>query len=160
MLRFVSSCLRASNLRSKQIFISTLQRSSSTNTEKNQCYFTKTHEWLAVQNNVGTVGITEYAAKALGDIVFVDLPSVGEAVVNGHRLAAVESVKAASDIYSPANGEVVEVNEKVATDPGIVNRSAQNEAWFVKLKLNGGLPPNLLAEEAYKKYCKECDDSH
>ena len=97
--------------------------------------YTKTHEWLSVADGVGTVGITDHAQNELTDIVFVELPEVGKELVAGAACAVVESVKSASDIYAPANGEVVEVNPKLADNPALVNDDPYGEGWFFKLRV-------------------------
>jgi glycine cleavage system H protein len=97
--------------------------------------YTKEHEWVTVSDDIATIGITDYAQKELGDIVYVDLPRVGDAVVAGKTMGSVESVKAVSDIYSPVTGEVVEVNAALAEAPETVNRDPHGEAWLVKVKL-------------------------
>mmetsp|Transcript_6624 Transcript_6624/g.20692 ORF Transcript_6624/g.20692 Transcript_6624/m.20692 type:complete len:154 (-) Transcript_6624:366-827(-) len=98
-------------------------------------YFTKSHEYLKVEGSEGTVGITTHAAEELGDIVFVDLPTVGDPVTAGEVFGAVESVKAASDVYSPVTGVVTEINDKLEDTPNLVNDSAEQDGWFMKVKL-------------------------
>jgi glycine cleavage system H protein len=117
--------------------------------------FTKDHEWIKLDGEVATVGITDYAQQQLGDVVFVELPEVGRNVVAGKEAAVVESVKAASEVYAPVAGDVVEVNEALADDPALVNRDPQGEGWFVKLRIeNQGDLEDLLDEAAYKEYCE------
>ena len=117
--------------------------------------FTKDHEWIKLDGEVATVGITDYAQKQLGDVVFVELPEIGRNVVAGKEAAVVESVKAASEVYAPVAGDVVEVNEALADDPALVNRDPQGEGWFVKLRIeNQGDLDDLLDEAAYKEYCE------
>ena len=117
--------------------------------------FTKDHEWIKLDGEVATVGITDYAQKQLGDVVFVELPEVGRNVVAGKEAAVVESVKAASEVYAPVAGDVVEVNEALSDDPALVNRDPQGEGWFVKLRIeNQGDLDDLLDEAAYKEYCE------
>lgn len=114
--------------------------------------YTEEHEWLNLDGDVATVGITEHAAKLLGDIVFVQLPEVGSRLAQGDGAAVVESVKAASDVYAPLAGEVVEVNQAVADDPASVNADPQGNAWFFKLKLDDPSAMNgLMDEAAYQK---------
>lgn len=98
-------------------------------------YFTEDHEWVDVDGDVGTVGITDYAQGQLGDIVFVDVPEEGKTVTKGDEAAVVESVKAASDVYSPVSGTVIEGNADLADNPGLVNEDADGEGWFFKLTL-------------------------
>jgi glycine cleavage system H protein len=117
--------------------------------------FTKDHEWIKLDGEVATVGITDYAQKQLGDVVFVELPEVGRNVVAGKEAAVVESVKAASEVYAPVAGDVVEVNEALGDDPALVNRDPQGEGWFVKLRIeNQSDLDSLLDEAAYAEYCE------
>jgi len=97
--------------------------------------YTKEHEWLAVQGNIGTVGITHYAQEELGDIVYVELPAAGTAIVGGEEFGTVESVKAVSEIYAPASGEVVEANAALSDHPETLNRDPYGEGWLIKLRL-------------------------
>ncbi len=98
-------------------------------------HYTKEHEWISATDGEATVGISAYAQEQLGDIVFVELPEVGKALKKGDIAAVVESVKAASEVYAPASGEVVAVNDALGDDPGLVNRGAEGEGWFFRLKL-------------------------
>ncbi len=98
--------------------------------------FTNKHEWIIVNGDIGTIGITDYAQNQLGDIVFVELPDVGRSVNKGDDAAVVESVKAASEIYTPVTGEIVEVNGPLADNPGEINNDAQGKGWFFKIKLS------------------------
>ena len=114
--------------------------------------FTEDHEWLKLDGDIATVGITEHATEQLGDLVFVELPEVGAQVEKGGDAATVESVKAASDVYAPLSGEVVEANQAIVDDPAIVNASPEGEGWFYKLKLSDvGAIDGLLDEAAYKE---------
>lgn len=114
--------------------------------------FTEEHEWLKIENGVATVGITTHAAEQLGDLVFVELPEVGATFSKGGDAATVESVKAASDVYCPLDGEIVEVNEAITSDPSLVNSDPQGAGWFFKLKLaNPGDADGLMDEVAYKE---------
>ena len=97
--------------------------------------YTKEHEWVEVRNGVGTVGITHYAQSELGDIVYVELPAVGTAVVAGEPFGTVESVKAVSEIYAPASGEVVEVNPRLADKQDLINKDPYGEGWLIRIKL-------------------------
>ena len=99
-------------------------------------YFTKDHEWISVDGTVGTVGITDYAQHALGDIVFVEVPEAGRELTVGGDAAVVESVKAASDVYAPVSGAVIEVNEALVDQPALVNESPEDAAWFLKIELS------------------------
>jgi len=115
--------------------------------------YTKEHEWVRVEGDTGTVGITFHAQKELGDIVYVDLPKVGTMVEQGKPLGAVESVKAASDLYSPVSGEVVEVNETLATAPEKLNADPHGEAWLVKIRMTApGETTHLLSAAEYQVY--------
>ena len=115
--------------------------------------YTSDHEWLAIDGDVATVGITDYAQSQLGDVVFVELPKVGRALKKAEAAAVVESVKAASDVYAPISGEVVEVNETVAVEPALVNSDAAGKAWFFKVKIaDKGELGGLMDEAAYKAH--------
>jgi glycine cleavage system H protein len=114
--------------------------------------YTEEHEWLDLDAEIATVGITKHAAELLGDVVFVQLPEVGSKLAKGDGAAVVESVKAASDVYAPLAGEVVEVNQTVVDDPASVNADPQGKAWFFKLKLDDIKDMDgLMDEAAYKK---------
>ena len=114
--------------------------------------FTEEHEWLQIDGDVATVGITTHAAEQLGDLVFVELPEVGATFSKGGDAATVESVKAASDVYCPLDGEIVEINEAITADPSLVNSDPQGAGWFFKLKLaNRADADALLDEAAYKE---------
>ena len=114
--------------------------------------FTEEHEWLKIEGGVATVGITTHAAEQLGDLVFVELPEVGATFDKGGDAATVESVKAASDVYCPLDGEIVESNQAIVDDPSLVNSDPQGAGWFFKLKLADPSAVNaLLDEAAYKE---------
>lgn len=98
-------------------------------------YYSEDHEWIEVDGDTGTVGITDYAQEQLGDVVFVELPEIGRTVIKGDDMAVVESVKAASEVYAPVGGEVVEVNDALEDNPAAVNEAAEGDGWFVRLKL-------------------------
>ena len=119
--------------------------------------YLKSHEWARIENdNSITIGITDYAQDQLGDIVFIELPELGRTLVRGEEVAIVESVKAASDIYTPISGEVVMINEKIIESPEIVNISPYEEGWFYKMKpSNREELDNLLSPEEYKKLCED-----
>lgn len=113
--------------------------------------FTKEHEWLRAEGDMIVVGITEHAAEALGDVVFVDLPDAGKEVEAGDEVCVIESVKAASDILAPLTGEIVEVNEALGDNPGLVNQDAQGAAWFFKMKVADlSALDEFMDEAAYK----------
>lgn len=115
--------------------------------------FTQDHEWLKIEGDVATIGITEHAAVQLGDLVFVQLPEVGAVLAKGDGAAVVESVKAASDVYAPASGTVLEVNDAIVKDPAIVNSDPQAAGWFFKLKLAAaGDVEGLMDAAAYSKH--------
>ena len=121
--------------------------------------FTDEHEWIRTDGDVGTVGITDYAQEQLGDIVHVELPDIGRTVDKGAEAAVVESVKAASEVYAPAAGEVVAANEALAEDPALVNTAPLGEGWFFRLKLSDpGQLSGLMDEAAYKDFCESLDD--
>lgn len=116
-------------------------------------YFTEDHEWIDVAGDIATVGITDYAQEQLGDIVFVELPEEGKTFDKGDDAAVVESVAAASDVYSPVSGEVVEANDALEEDPALVNSDAEEEGWFFKLRLtNASELESLMDEAAYTKF--------
>ena len=115
--------------------------------------YTADHEWLRIEGDVATIGVTDYAQSQLGDVVFVDLPKVGRSLKKAEAAAVVESVKAASDVYAPISGEVMEVNAALSAEPALVNSDAAGQAWFFKLKIAdrselGG----MMDEAAYKKH--------
>ena len=113
----------------------------------------KDHEWVKIDGDTATVGITHYAQEQLGDVVFVELPEVGKKVEQGKELATVESVKAASEVYAPISGEVVEVNSALTDAPATVNEEAQGKGWFAKLKIaDKGQLAGLMDEAAYKTF--------
>ena len=116
-------------------------------------YFTREHEWIRVEGDHATVGISDHAQAALGDIVFAEVPSPGKALSKGDDAAVVESVKAASDVYSPVAGEVTEGNDALADDPALINRDAEGEGWFFKLRLSDPSElDGLMDEAAYREW--------
>jgi glycine cleavage system H protein len=115
--------------------------------------YTEDHEWLEINGDIVTVGITDFAQSQLGDVVFVELPKVGRALKKAEAAAVVESVKAASDVYAPITGEVVEINDGLAAEPALVNSDAESKAWFFKLKLaDKSELDGLMDAEAYKAH--------
>jgi glycine cleavage system H protein len=113
--------------------------------------YSETHEWVTVEGGTATVGITDYAQAQLGDVVFLELPKQDANLEAGGAFGVIESVKAASDLYSPVAGRVVEVNSRLGDNPELVNRDPYGQGWLIKLEVEGALPPNLLDEAAYKK---------
>ncbi len=113
--------------------------------------YSETHEWVDVEGGVATVGITDFAQSQLGDVVFLELPRKGQRLTAGESFGVIESVKAASDLYAPLAGTVVEVNERLAANPELVNNDPLGEGWLIKVQADAGLPGNLLDEAAYKK---------
>jgi glycine cleavage system H protein len=117
--------------------------------------YTKDHEWVRIDGNTATVGITAYAAEQLGDVVFVELPAVGKQVTKGGEAAVVESVKAASEVYAPISGEVIAVNSELEGEPAKVNAEPTGNGWFLKLKVgNAAELSELMSESAYNDYVK------
>jgi glycine cleavage system H protein len=118
--------------------------------------YSKEHEWIRVEGNTGTVGITDYAQGQLGDVVYVELPDLGKKVARGAQAAVVESVKAASEVYSPVGGEVTAVNADLAGNPALVNESAEGRGWFFKLTIADLADlAALMDEPSYKKFVAE-----
>ena len=117
------------------------------------CYFTEEHEWIDVEGESATVGITDYAQEQLGDIVFVELPSVGSMLDKGGDAAVVESVKAASDVYAPITGEVTEGNEALEDEPALVNSSPEEEGWFFRMTIGDKSElEGLMDDKGYKSF--------
>jgi glycine cleavage system H protein len=115
--------------------------------------FTRDHEWVRLEDGVATVGITDHAQNALGDVVFVDLPEVGREVAAGEAVAVVESVKAASDVYAPITGRIVEVNAALADNPGVINAAPTTDGWFFRIEpADPGELAALMDEAAYAAY--------
>ena len=115
--------------------------------------YSKKHEWVIVEGDVGTVGITKYAADQLGDIVFAEVPEAGKALTSGGEAAVVESVKAASDVYTPVSGEVIEGNQEVASNPPLINEDPEGKGWFFKVKVsNVSELDSLMSKAEYDTY--------
>jgi glycine cleavage system H protein len=118
--------------------------------------YTQSHEWVRIDGDVGTIGITEYAQKELGDIVYLELPEVGHVFNAGEEFGTVESVKAVSELFTPVSGEIVEINKGAVTEPGIVNDDPFGDGWMIKLKLSTEEEvQKLLTAEQYEQYVKE-----
>jgi len=120
--------------------------------------FTNDHEWLSIEADTATIGITSHAQEQLGDLVFIELPEVGRDLAKGDEVAVVESVKAASEVYAPATGAVTAINEAIADEPAKVNADAMGEGWFFKMSLaDASELDGLMDEAAYKAYCEGLD---
>ncbi|MBF0569661.1 MAG: glycine cleavage system protein GcvH [Candidatus Omnitrophica bacterium] len=120
--------------------------------------YTKEHEWINVEDNIGTVGITDYAQSALGDITFVDLPVVDKEVEQFEQLLSVESVKAASDIFSPISGTITEVNDELKEDPSLINKHAYDKGWIAKIEISDAdETENLMTADEYSSYLESLD---
>ncbi len=117
--------------------------------------YTKTHEWIEVDGKHATIGITDFAQAQLGDVVFLELPSAGRKLGARETFGVIESVKAASDLYSPVAGRITAVNDKLASKPELINSDPYGEGWILKLDLEGELPGDLLDEAAYKKVAED-----
>jgi glycine cleavage system H protein len=118
--------------------------------------YSKEHEWIKLDGDTAVVGITQHATEMLGDIVFVELPEIGSSVVKDGNAGVVESTKAASDIYTPVSGEIIENNQAIVDDPAKVNADPENEAWFFKLKITDKSEmDSLMNKEEYEKFSKE-----
>jgi len=123
-------------------------------------FYTKEHEWINIEDNIGTVGITDYAQSALGDITYVELPGVDKEVEQFEQLLSVESVKSASDIFSPISGRIIEVNEDLTDDPSILNRYCYDKGWIVKVEISDAdETSNLLTADEYRNYLESLDRS-
>ena len=118
--------------------------------------YTKDHEWVSIENEIATIGISNHAQESLGDIVFIELPSVGNLVKAKDEICVVESVKAASDIYAPIDGEIMEVNNYLESEAAIINQDAENTGWIFKMKLsNPSQYDELMTEDDYKKFLEQ-----
>ncbi|GAB0195475.1 glycine cleavage system H protein, mitochondrial [Grus americana] len=121
--------------------------------------FTDKHEWISVENGIGTVGISNFAQEALGDVVYCSLPEIGTKLNKHDEFGALESVKAASELYSPLSGEVTETNAALADNPGLVNKSCYQDGWLIKMTVeNPAELDELMSEDAYEKYIKSIED--
>ena len=118
--------------------------------------FTEDHEWVSIDGNIATVGISNHAQESLGDIVFIELPVIGKTVKAKEEICVIESVKAASDIYSPLDGEIIEVNNSLENEPSIINQEAENSGWIFKIKLTEpSQNEELMNYEDYQKFLKK-----
>ena len=118
--------------------------------------FTEDHEWVSIDGNIATVGISNHAQESLGDIVFIELPVIGKTVKAKEEICVIESVKAASDIYSPLDGEIIEVNNSLENEPSIINQEAENNGWIFKIKLTEPSQyEELMNYEDYQKFLKK-----
>ena len=117
--------------------------------------YTKTHEWVKVDGKEATIGITDFAQSQLGDVVFLELPSTGRKLAERETFGVVESVKAASDLYSPVAGRIVAVNDKLASKPELINSDPYGDGWILKVEVAGALPSDLMDEAEYKKATEE-----
>ncbi|WP_340150807.1 glycine cleavage system protein GcvH [uncultured Sneathiella sp.] len=121
--------------------------------------YTEDHEWVLLEDDVATIGISDYAQGQLGDVVYVEVPEVGSDIAKGDELAVVESVKAASEVYSPVSGEVIEVNEDLEGSPTLVNEAPLEGGWFAKVKVTDSTEiDDLMDEDAYKSYVEGLDE--
>jgi len=116
--------------------------------------YSKEHEWVKVEGDTATIGITDHAQERLTDVVFVELPKVGKVVKQGETLAVLESVKAVSDVYSPVSGEVVEVNDTLTDKPELINQKPYDDGWIVKLKVKDEKVDNLMSAKEYEEFLK------
>ena len=118
--------------------------------------YSKQHEWISIEGDIATVGITKHAAEMLGDVVFVELPEKGKSVEKEGQAGVVESTKAASDVYTPITGEITEINQSIVDDPAVVNKDPEGAAWFFKIKIkNKSELENLMSRVDYDKFAKE-----
>ncbi|VVC43386.1 Glycine cleavage system H-protein/Simiate,Glycine cleavage system H-protein [Cinara cedri] len=135
--------------------VTNTMRFSTSNILKDR-YYTDKHEWIDVKDKIGTVGISHYAQEALGDVVYAELPAIGTEVKIKDECGALESVKAASELYSPASGKIVEINSKIETSPALINQSCYENGWLFKLELSSiEEVQNLMNEEQYTEFIKQ-----
>lgn len=120
-----------------------------------QIFFSKDHEWVKIEDNLAIIGITEFAQQQLGDVVFVELPETNANLEKGKEFAVVESVKAASEVYAPLSGKVVETNHTLIDNPALVNEAPETKAWFVKIELSAHDTSHLMSETEYRDYIKD-----
>jgi len=121
-------------------------------------HYTKEHEWVNIVDSTATIGISDYAQETLGDITFIELPAVGDEVEQFEQFASVESVKAASDIYSPMSGKIIEVNSDLEKNPGLINRDCYEKGWIIKIEISQPEEASkLMVNEEYENYCASLD---
>ena len=113
--------------------------------------YTKDHEWVKIEDGIATIGITEFAQRELGDIVYVEVETVGDSLPTGEVFGTVEAVKTVSDLFMPVNGEIIELNEELESSPELVNESPYDSGWMIKVRINGSIPEDLLSMEEYKE---------
>ena len=124
----------------------------------NEVKFSKEHEWIKLEEDIATIGITKHATEMLGDIVFVELPEKGSSVTKDGNAGVVESTKAASDVFTPVSGEIIETNPSIVEDPSKINSDPENEAWFFKLKIKDKSEiDTLMSKDEYDKFAKESE---
>ena len=118
--------------------------------------YSKEHEWVFIENNIATVGITDHAQESLGDIIFVELPEIGKDVLSGNEVSVIESVKAASDIFTPIDGKIIEINNRLNDDASIINKDPENEGWIFKIEIsNSKNLDDLMSLEQYNEFLKQ-----
>ena len=118
--------------------------------------YSKEHEWVFIENNIATVGITDHAQESLGDIIFVELPEIGKDVLSGNEVSVIESVKAASDIFTPIDGKIIETNNRLNDDASIINKDPENEGWIFKIEIsNSKNLDDLMSLEQYNEFLKQ-----
>jgi glycine cleavage system H protein len=121
-------------------------------------YYTKEHEWVIIEDGVATIGISDYAQEALGDITFIELPGVDDEVEQFGEIASIESVKAANDIFSPVSGTVIEINESLSDNPGLINKSPYNKGWIAKIQVTDADElGNLMTADEYSSFLESVD---
>ena len=140
----------------KQLLLNFLSIKKTMWGKMSEVKFSKEHEWIKLDGDIATIGITKHAAELLGDIVFVELPEKGSSVEKDGNAGVVESTKAASDVYTPVSGQIIECNQAIVDDPSKINADPENQAWFFKLKIKDKLEMNsLMNKEEYDKFAKE-----
>ncbi|CAG4984503.1 unnamed protein product [Parnassius apollo] len=152
----MSSIIRVASRVNSSRVVTTCCRRALYSTENKARYYTKKHEWVAINGDIGTVGISSYAQDALGEVVFVQLPDVGRELTTGEECGALESVKAASEVYTPVSGTVTEKNDTAESTPSLINKSCYEDGWLFRLKLSSPEElKHLMDQAAYEKYLEE-----